>query len=167
MRLHIISPLRRTIAIKRVRDGNLLRQYRSQSRELLPSPFPIHVRSVRHVCGLCRRQRTPPLPHFPRNAMKRKSLGSHLSILPIETKDLSAPVFASFQKQSTYSDYRGSASRSRNLFPNSPGHTNSGFALVWFRSGFDRFSWIIASSAKNRRKKAIPHGMAFLQKPIQ
>jgi len=41
MRLHIISPLRRTIVLERVRNGNLLHPYRSQSPELLPSPGSI------------------------------------------------------------------------------------------------------------------------------
>jgi hypothetical protein len=41
MRLHIISPLRRTIGLERVRNGKLLHPYRSQSPELLPSPGSI------------------------------------------------------------------------------------------------------------------------------
>ena len=47
MRLHIISPLRRTIDHERGKDGNLLHPHRSRSPELHPSP----AQSVRHVAS--------------------------------------------------------------------------------------------------------------------
>ena len=71
-----------------------------------------------YLSDMCRVRTLADLPHTPchfhPNPMKTINLRSKNPVRPPETKDLQVPIFASFQKQRTYSETRLTASRSRN-----------------------------------------------------
>jgi len=120
-------------SLKRVRDGNLLHPFRSQSPELLPGP----ISNPRPICRACARSvpstRTPPLPHFCRNPLNTSKLQVKMPVSPDFThrnKGLICSPFSRLSKSKALTaSTEGSRSLSRNPLPNSPEHTNSGFTL--------------------------------------